>query len=115
MKEQSKIPFRSIQGWLFDLDGTLMDTDDAAAASLADRLSPLLGKARAVKVARRLVMASETPGNQLLALADAFGVDAWIFALWDRLKGHTQPTYRLIQGVKELLVELRKLSSNNMT
>jgi len=107
MGEQPKIPFRSIQGWLFDLDGTLMDTDDAAVASLAARLSPILGKARAVKAARRLVMASETPGNQLLALADTFGVDAWIFALLDRLKGRAQPTYRLIQGVKELLVELK--------
>lgn len=101
------MPFDKIQGWLFDLDGTLIDTDDAAAESLTVKLKPILGKARAAKFARRLVMASETPGNQLLSLADRLGLDTWIFALSNRLRGHAQPTYRLIRGVRELLIELK--------
>ncbi|MBN2392804.1 MAG: hypothetical protein JXR84_18885, partial [Anaerolineae bacterium] len=56
------MPFDKIQGWFFDLDGTLMDTDDQTVERLAQRLR-FLGDARARRLARRMVMAGETPMN----------------------------------------------------
>lgn len=99
------IPFDKIQGWLFDLDGTLMDTDDQAVESLARRLR-FLGQARANQVARRLVMAGETPMNYALTAVDMLGVDAVLFGFQRMVGGHTRPTFRIIEGVKPLLAYL---------
>ncbi len=54
-----------IKGICFDIDGTLSDTDDQVVNKLIRWLSPLqlfsgIDKA---KLARRLVMAAETPGT----------------------------------------------------
>ncbi len=96
------IPFAQIKGWFFDLDGTLMDTDDQAVEALARRLR-FLGQARANRLARQLVMAGETPMNYALTAVDSVGLDAALFGLRRMLGGHTQPTFRLIAGVKPLL------------
>jgi N-acetyl-D-muramate 6-phosphate phosphatase len=79
----------AVEAILFDLDGTLIDTDDEAVAALARRLAPL---ARLVPfapdvLARRLVMWAETPGNALVTLFDMAGVDDNIFAIGDTLRG----------------------------
>ncbi len=79
----------AVEAILFDLDGTLIDTDDQAVAALACRLTPL---ARLVPfapdaLARRLVMWAETPGNALVTLFDRVGVDDNIFAIGDTLRG----------------------------
>ena len=78
----------AVEAILFDLDGTLIDTDDEAVAALARRLAPL---ARLVpfapdRLARRLVMWAETPGNALVTLFDRAGVDDNIFAIGDTLR-----------------------------
>ena len=78
----------AVEAILFDLDGTLIDTDDEAVATLARRLAPL---ARLVpfapdRLARRLVMWAETPGNALVTLFDRAGVDDNIFAIGDTLR-----------------------------
>ena len=78
----------AVEAILFDLDGTLIDTDDEAVAALARRLAPL---ARVYPfapdaLARRLVMWAETPGNALVTLFDRAGVDDNIFAIGDTLR-----------------------------
>ena len=99
------IPFAKIQGWFFDLDGTLMDTDDQTVESLARRLR-FLGDARARRLARRMVMAGETPMNYALTAVDMVGLDAVLFGVRRMMHAQTLPTFRLIQGVKPLLAYL---------
>jgi HAD superfamily hydrolase (TIGR01509 family) len=77
-----------IRAILFDLDGTLIDTDDQAVALMArffnplGRFSPLVSNAWA----RRAVMWAETPGNLLMTLFDAVGLDDNLFAVGDTLR-----------------------------
>jgi len=96
------IPFDQIQGWFFDLDGTLMDTDDQAVERLAQRLR-FLGDKRAHRLARRMVMAGETPMNYAITAVDMVGMDAVLFGVRRMMHAHTHPTFRLIAGVKPLL------------
>ena len=64
-----KIPFHQIEAVLFDLDGTLINTDDQAVARLERRLRPFLHH-RAPRTARWLMMRAETPGNLFITLLD---------------------------------------------
>lgn len=102
------IPFNQIKGWFFDLDGTLMDTDDQAVDALARRLR-LFGDAGARAMARRLVMMGESPMNRVMTLMDIAGLDAWAFAMRRRLSRHMRPTFRLIPGVIPLLEYLASM------
>ncbi len=80
------IPFSKIEAILFDLDGTLVDTDDVAMAKLAGQLRPLFQN-NAPKIARWLWMEAETPGNALITLLDWLHLDRFVFDLRDRLFG----------------------------
>lgn len=102
---KEKIPYVDIQGWFFDLDGTLMDTDDQTVESLARRLR-FLGETRAARLARRIVMFSETPMNDVITILDMVGLDAVLFGVRRMLSGQSQPTFRLIDGVQPLLAYL---------
>ena len=98
-----------IKAILFDLDGTLMDTDDQAVEALARRLQRLrLGRAH--KTARRLVMASETPGNAMMTLVDMLGLDGHLMAFTNRLRRwrglHTPSDFRIMAGAAEMLADL---------
>jgi HAD superfamily hydrolase (TIGR01509 family) len=99
------IPFHRLQGWFFDLDGTLMDTDDQAVESLAHRLR-FTGQRRSKDLARRLVMLSETPMNHVMTLLDILGLDPWVFRLRRQLSHRVKPTFRLIPGVDTLIAHL---------
>ncbi|MBN1872689.1 MAG: HAD family hydrolase [Anaerolineae bacterium] len=105
MTTQTQIPFEHIRAWFFDLDGTLMDTDDQAVENLAHRLR-FLGIVRAQRLARRLIMFSETPMNNMLTMLDRVGLDAVLFTLRSMLQGEVHPTFRMIQNVKPLLLHL---------
>jgi HAD superfamily hydrolase (TIGR01549 family) len=99
----------AVEAILFDLDGTLMDTDDQAVEALARRLQ-WLHWPQPQQAARRLVMASETPGNMLMTLVDILGLDEPLAALTDRLRRlrglRTQANFRIITGVAEMLAGL---------
>ncbi len=97
----------------FDIDGTLSDTDDLAVQRLARLLRPwgwLRGDADAPRrLARRLVMASETPLNQLYETTDRLGLDAPLFRLMRALHGllPSRPQqFLLIPGVAAMLETL---------
>ncbi len=67
-----------VRAILFDIDGTLRDTDDQWVARLARFLQPaafLLPRRDSPAAARRLVMGVEYPGNLALYYADRLGLD----------------------------------------
>lgn len=102
------IPFHQIQAILFDLDGTLVDTDDTTTAHLAQRLHPILGD-RAEAITRWLLMQIETPGNLFITFLDWLHLDGLIMGLSEALRrrraAHT-PHFQLIPGVEEMLLAL---------
>ena len=99
-----------VEAVLFDLDGTLMDTDDQAVEKLAQRLQKLRWP-RPDEAARRFVMAAETPGNALMTLVDVVGLDAPLAAFTDRLhhwRGlRTRSDFRLVADAEEMLAALK--------
>jgi HAD superfamily hydrolase (TIGR01549 family) len=99
----------AIDAVLFDLDGTLMDTDDQAVEALARRLRRLRWP-HPDRAARRLIMASETPGNALMTLVDVVGLDAPLMAFTDQLRRwrglRARTDFRIIAGAEEMLVRL---------
>lgn len=99
----------NIEAVLFDLDGTLMDTDDQAVEALARRLQRLHWP-QPHRAARRLTMASETPGNALMTLMDVLRLDGPLMALTDRLRRwrglRTRANYRIVAGAREMLAAL---------
>jgi len=100
-----------VEAVLFDLDGTLMDTDDQAVEALARRLQRLHWP-HPHRAARRFIMASETPGNVLMTLVDVLGLDAPLAAFTDRLRRwrglRTRTDFRIIAGADEMLTELKE-------
>jgi HAD superfamily hydrolase (TIGR01549 family) len=98
-----------IRALIFDIDGTLSDTDDLFVQKLEPVLRPFrfLFRNRDSRLAsRRFVMWSEAPGNILLGIPDTLGLDGKISALM-QFFNHRYPRQRkdflLIPGVKEML------------
>lgn len=101
-----------IKAVIFDIDGTLSDSDDQMVEQVERLLKPFLffiGVSGRKATARWLVMAVETPGNFLYHLADQFNVDRLFMRLLDksdRKKIKKQRDYRIISGVPEMLAAL---------
>lgn len=103
-----------IHAILFDVDGTLSDTDDVMVAELAELLYPFHfvfpGK-DLIKLARGLVMETEAPANFLIGIPDRLGLDKEVFALKDwfvrQAKLKTKP-FQIIPGIKAMLEDLSR-------
>ena len=103
-----------IQALVFDIDGTLADTDNHLVQQLAqflDRL-PFLSGREADRLARRLVMDAETPTNTLYGLADRLGIDdelTQVRGRLDALRPRRNPEaadevpHDMMAGVQEML------------
>ncbi|MHB1318303.1 MAG: HAD family hydrolase [Anaerolineae bacterium] len=89
MREPRPLPMERISAVLFDLDGTLIESDDRWVEQLASRLSflrrlhPTIDLAA---VARWMVMAGETPSNYVLSALEHMGLKTSLFGLTDRLR-----------------------------
>ena len=98
-----------IQAVLFDIDGTLSDTDDQMMKQAEKVLSPFrlfLDDHKQQAAARWLVMAAESSGNYLYNMADRFDLDSLFIKLLDwrtRNRRHRLKEYWLIPGVGEML------------
>jgi phosphoglycolate phosphatase len=108
-RERSSLGPCAIQAVLFDLDGTLMNTDDQMVETLALRLQRF-GWPGLYRYARRLVMAAETPVNALMTVLDAVGLDTPLLALrrqLRRLRGPAGPAhFPLMEGADRMLTDL---------
>lgn len=88
---------RPVRAVLFDLDGTLIETDDHVVGELARRLrflGRLLPEERRNAVARRILMNLEVIVNGMITLLDRLHLDAVLFRLGDwprRLRGLRRP------------------------
>lgn len=94
---QELIRTRPVRAVLFDLDGTLIETDDELVKQWADRLRFLrkwVPQARLERGIRRLLMAGETPVNGFVTLLDRLHLDGLLFRLGGylrRLRGIRAP------------------------
>jgi HAD superfamily hydrolase (TIGR01549 family) len=101
-----------IHALCFDVDGTLSDTDDLFVQKLERLLRPfrfLFRDRDPRRLARRLVMWSEAPGNFLIGIPDTLGLDDEIAAVMEwlnRRRPRPMKHFLLITGVREMLAHL---------
>ncbi|MBI4928503.1 MAG: HAD family hydrolase, partial [Anaerolineae bacterium] len=112
MPEKS-LDLTRIRGICFDVDGTLSDTDDVWTQDLAGLLRPVsfMFKGRNPNpMARRVVMAIESPGNAVFTALDVLHLDRFVNRLMLRLKnrlgGGKPPHFQVIPGVPAMLSKL---------
>lgn len=96
-----------VQAVLFDIDGTLSDTDDQMVARTARMLKPFFrSRERRQSAARWIVMEMESPGNFIYNMADRFDLDSFFIRTIQRIsqrKKHKVKSYWMIPGTKEML------------
>jgi HAD superfamily hydrolase (TIGR01549 family) len=108
-----RIALTEVEAILFDLDGTLIDTDDMVIEQVARWLQPLarfFSQGDPKRVLRRAIMASEGLANAFLTFMDLLGLDDELFALGDRLRRlrglRTPANFRPVDGAVEAVQEL---------
>ncbi len=99
-----------IRALCFDLDGTLSDTDDFYVNRLARRLSRFHWIHHPHRLARRLVMWMEAPGNAVLATADSMRLDGPAIAIISWLARHRKHRTRHPPPVPGVLQMIETLS-----
>jgi len=109
----SPIDLGAIEAILFDLDGTLVETDNRWARQLSERLAFLRRLNRRLdtdRLGRDIVMAMETPSNYIVSIAERLGLGRSIYGLADRIRRSkglaTRNTSVLVEGTHELLGSL---------
>lgn len=114
MENTGNLQWDKIKAILFDIDGTLSDSDDQMVARVQGWLKPLglfLSEEQRCQFARWLVMAAESPGNFLYNQADRLDIDGFIVKLLNRQtrnKKHKIKQYWIIPGIEEMLQDMGK-------
>jgi HAD superfamily hydrolase (TIGR01549 family) len=110
---RASAPPNEVAALLFDLDGTLIDTDDVMGEGLARKLAPiswLFPKGDPQPFARWLLMALEIPLNYMAMTMEHLGLARIVMSVADRtrrLKGlGTRDRHRLVPGAREVIEEL---------
>ena len=102
-----------IQGICFDIDGTLIDTDDLYVRQLASRMESLprfLAPDAPMKTARKIVYGLEGPTNAIAHGLDVLhldGISGRVLNGLHAVRGESRPgDYHLVPGVIEMLSTL---------
>jgi len=105
-----------VKGLLFDVDGTLSNTDDHLVHRISNLLSPVSWMFRdrnPDRFARWVVMAIETPANFFYSLADRLGMDEPLSNLYNRFsrkrrsRQTKQERFWIIPGTREMLASFK--------
>lgn len=111
---KSSLDREKIKALLFDIDGTLSDSDDEMVASIYARmawLSPPFKEMGLHTFARQLVRFFQAPANRFLAFLDHIGVDSHLARFLDhraRKKKAVPEDFPVIPGVRPMLDALHK-------
>jgi phosphoglycolate phosphatase-like HAD superfamily hydrolase len=104
-----------VKAVLFDLDGTLADTDDdyiRRAGEFMRRLNFLFPQRDPTHFLRWSLMVSESPMNLLMGVPDRLGIDGPLAQMADWVAEHAHPTtnsrFVLMSEVDQLLVRLKE-------
>ncbi|MDO9546542.1 MAG: HAD family hydrolase [Pelolinea sp.] len=106
------IQIEQVKAILFDIDGTLSDSDDLLVQKVERVLKPFtfyFSQEKRRAFSRWLVMTAESPGNFIYNLADRFDLDSLFIRTLNRLsmkKKRRIKRYRIIPGSTELLTQL---------
>ena len=102
-----------IKAILFDLDGTLVETDNRWASQLSTRLHPLqriLPRLNPDALGRWLVMAIESPSNYAVSIAEHVGLGKAMLGLADRVRKSkgvaTRGASEQVAGTRAMLEKL---------
>ena len=102
-----------IRALLFDVDGTLSDSDDHMVSRIASKLKfvdRLLKSGTANRVARTFVHFTETPGNWLLQVADRLNLDNLLAAFLDRRANQKEAELQNFPAIVGIVPMLKILS-----
>jgi len=111
------MPFdpQRVKAVLFDVDGTLSDSDELWTERMERWLRPIrfiLPNRDPHPVARRIIMALESPGNAVYHILDQAGLDLPLMHLLQRLQRsprHSKAVYQMQNGTTALLDALLPL------
>jgi HAD superfamily hydrolase (TIGR01549 family) len=108
------LDIQKIKAICFDIDGTLSDTDNQMIAQVQRWLSPMqyfIDQEALPIIARRIVMALESPVNIVFEWLDRFHMDKILTWIMDRFTGRgyrKRNQFLLIEGVIPMLDSLSK-------
>ena len=105
-----------IQAIIFDIDGTLRDTDDEMVRGIELFLLKfefLISSEKAKSAARHFVMDIENPAQKILYYSDKWGWDSFIHKAVNAIRWLLKPlknkkNYLTIEGIKDMIPELAK-------
>ena len=103
------IPTDSIKLIVFDIDGTLAETDDyyiEKASVLGHKLLPFVSVKSLEKINRPAIMAGETVLHGFYRLLDLVGLDKLLSKMHSKFSVKKEYKYKEISGMKETLKEL---------
>ncbi len=112
-----KIDLAKVRGFLFDVDGTLSDTDDHVVARITRFLNPvawLWKHNNPHHFARWIVMAAETPATFLYSTAGLLGFDTRLSIVYSHIsrrrhaKTPDHERFWIVPGVIEMIDSLSK-------
>lgn len=109
MQPTSTLDPTTIKALIFDVDGTLSDSDDRMVESLFERLLFLRGlvsEEKLQKFSRWFIHFAEGPGNWLLEIADRMGFDHLLARFFDWRANSRTPVahhFPLIPGITPML------------
>lgn len=110
---QSSLDRTMVKALLFDIDGTLSDSDDEMVASIYARMAWLNLPFKEEKIhnfVRKMVHFIQAPANRLLAFMDHIGIDKHLARFLDHRAGKKTPIpedFPVIPGVRPMLDALK--------